>query len=443
MVLDYCCKVRILVGYKLHFMEAYAEALNYAIPFFFTLILIEFLAGLAMGVKTIRSMDTISSLSSGMSNTIKDVLKLTVVIISYSFLYKHLAVFEIKTTWILVVLAFIGKDFAGYWTHRFEHMINVFWNRHIIHHSSEEFNLACALRQSVSGTFAIFTFLYIPMAIVGVPTEVIAVVAPIHLFAQFWYHTTLIKRMSFLEYIIVTPSHHRVHHAINDEYIDKNFSQIFIVWDKLFGTFQEELEDVPAVYGVKKPVETWNPFLINFMHIFQIAKDAIRTEKLWDKIRIWFMPTGWRPKDMQEKYPIKITKNPYTRVKYDTPASVPFQVWHWIQLVIVSALMLYVFNQLGSFQFVDVLLCGGFLAWTIFSYTTLMDRNPHAVWMEAIKVVFGIALIYKMSGWYNLDQFIPYGTYLIVAYLLISFAVTLGYVLDFRKKETVVEMQMA
>jgi len=424
-------------------MEAYAEVLNYAIPFFLTLILIEFLVGKAMGVKTNRSMDTISSLSSGMTNTLKDVLKLTIMIISYGFLYKHLAMFDIKTTWVLIVLAFIGLDFAGYWSHRFEHMINIFWNRHIIHHSSEEFNLACALRQSVSGIFAIFTFLYIPLAILGVPVEVIGVVAPIHLFAQFWYHTTLIKKMGFLEYIIVTPSHHRVHHAINDEYIDKNFSQVFIVWDKMFGTFQKELDDVPAVYGVKKPVATWNPFLINFMHMFQIAKDSFRTEKLWDKVRIWFMPTGWRPQDMQEKYPIAITENPYTREKYDTPASVPFQLWHWFQVILMNVLVLFVFNQLNSFDFNNVLLFAGFIAWSVFAYTTLMDRNLHALWMEALKVVFGIALIFKMGAWFNLDQFIPFGTYLMVGYLLFSFAVTLWYVLSFRKSEATVGMQVA
>lgn len=424
-------------------MEAYAEVLNYAIPFFLTLILIEFLAGKAMGVKTNRSMDTISSLSSGMTNTLKDVLKLTVVIISYSFLYEHLAIFEIETTWVLVILAFVGKDFAGYWMHRFEHVINVLWNRHIVHHSSEEFNLACALRQSVSGVFAIFTFLYIPLAVLGVPVEVVAVVAPIHLFAQFWYHTTLINKMGFLEYIIVTPSHHRVHHAINDEYLDKNFSQIFIIWDKMFGTFQEELEDVPAVYGVKKPVSTWNPFLINFMHIFQIAKDAFRTEKLWDKVRIWFMPTGWRPQDMQEKYPIEITENPYTREKYDTPASIPFQLWHWFQVIMMNALVLFVFNQLNIFNFTNVLLFAGFIAWSVFAYTTLMDRNPHALWMEALKVVFGISLIYKMGSWFNLDEFIPFGTYLMLGYLLFSFAVTLWYVLSFRKRGAGVEMQVA
>ena len=423
-------------------MEAYAEVLNYAIPFFFIMILIEFTAGWMMGVKTIRSMDTISSFSSGMTNTLKDVLGLTVTIIAYGYMVDHVALFDIKTNWILVVLAFIGIDFAGYWTHRFEHVINVFWNRHIIHHSSEEFNLACALRQNVSTIFGLFFFLYFPLALIGVPQEIIAVVAPLHLFAQFWYHTTLIKRMGFLEKIIVTPSHHRVHHAINDEYLDRNFSQIFIIWDKIFGTFQEEMDDVPAVYGVKKPVETWNPFLINFMHIWQITKDAVRTEKLWDKVRIWFMPTGWRPEDMQEKYPIAITTNPYTREKYDTEASTSFKVWHWAQLVVMTALMLYVFNNIAVFSFNEILLYAGFVAWSIFAYTTLMDRNIHALWMEVVKFVFGFALIYKMGGWYHLDNYIGFGTYMMVAYLFLSLVMTTGYVFDFKRSGNI-KMELA
>ncbi len=416
-------------------MELYAQALMYAIPLFSALIFIEFFIGLSMGKKTIRSMDTISSLSSGLTNTLKDVLGLTVIIISYDFLVGHLALFDIKTTWLLYVLAFIGKDFAGYWTHRFEHVINIFWNRHIIHHSSEEFNLPCALRQTVSTFFALFTFLYIPMAIIGIPTQVIAIVAPIHLFAQFWYHTTLINKMGILEYIIVTPSHHRVHHAINDIYLDKNFAQIFIIWDKLFGTFQEELEEEPPVYGVKKPVRTWNPFLINFQHMWLIAQDALRTKNIWDKIRIWFMPTGWRPKDVQEKYPIEIVTDPHSMEKYDTPATPFFTAWHWVQLLTALALLFYMLSVIVAFPFYDILLYGLFLAVMVFSYTTLMDRSPYAGLTELVKFGLGLYLIYYMGGWFGIDNMLPYGSFIILGYLILSLCITLYYVFSDLKTE--------
>jgi len=258
-------------------MEAYVQALNYAIPFFVALILIEILVAARMKADVIRSMDTLASLSSGLSNVIKDVLGLTVIIVSYAWLVDKIALFHIKSTVLVYVFAFIGKDFAGYWVHRIAHQVNYFWNHHIVHHSSEEFNLGCALRQSISEWFSITFVFLIPIALLGVPAEVVAIISPLHLFAQYWYHTRLIGRMGFLEKIIVTPSHHRVHHAINKIYLDKNLSQIFIIWDKLFGTFQEELDDEPPVYGVKRPVRTWNPFIINFIHLRQLIVDAWRT----------------------------------------------------------------------------------------------------------------------------------------------------------------------
>lgn len=129
-----------------------------------------------------------------------------------------------EATAITYIIAFFVIDFYGYWTHRWAHQIIFFWNKHAIHHSSEEFNLACALRQTVSSFVNLFTFLLIPAAIVGVPASVIAITLPIQLFLQFWYHTRYINKMGFLEKILVTPSHHRVHHAINPEYMDKNHS---------------------------------------------------------------------------------------------------------------------------------------------------------------------------------------------------------------------------
>lgn len=227
-------------------MEAYVKVLNFAIPLFFLLILIEYAIGLKMKKQTIKAMDTISSLSSGLSNIVKDVLGLTITIISYGYMVDHLALFEIQSTVMLYVLGFIGKDFVGYWSHRFEHKINILWNRHIIHHSSEEFNLSCALRQNISIFFGIFFFLYIPMAIIGIPQEVVAVIAPLHLFAQFWYHTTLINKMGFLEHILVTPSHHRVHHAINDEYIDTNFFTNIYFLGQVVWNFSRRIRGCPC-----------------------------------------------------------------------------------------------------------------------------------------------------------------------------------------------------
>jgi sterol desaturase/sphingolipid hydroxylase (fatty acid hydroxylase superfamily) len=275
-------------------MKEYAAILVYAMPIFLVLIIIEKLYGYYKGEDTAPIMDSVSSISSGMVNSLKDVLGLSITLLSYEWMSNHLALFQQEVSIASVLIAFIVIDFYGYWSHRLSHQINFLWNKHAIHHSSEEFNLSCALRQSISSFVNLFTFLLLPAAIVGVPAKVIAITLPIHLFLQFWYHTKHIKKMGVLEKIIVTPSHHRVHHAINPEYMDKNHGQIFIFWDKLFGTFQEELDDVPAVFGITRPAQTWNPFRINFQHLWLLISDAWRAENWKDKLTIWFQPTGDR-----------------------------------------------------------------------------------------------------------------------------------------------------
>lgn len=402
-------------------MQEYARILNYAIPFFLILIALEYGASMLMHKQVNRLFDTISSLSSGITNVIKDVLGLSIVIISYGWLVDHLAIYHIQSTILTYVLAFIGIDFAGYWIHRWSHEINVFWNRHIIHHSSEEFNLSCALRQSVSEIFALFTFTYIPMAILGIPAQVVAVVAPIQLFAQFWYHTRLIHKMGWLEYILVTPSHHRVHHAINPEYMDKNYSQIFIIWDKLFGTFQPEKEEIPAVYGVTRAVHTWNPWIINYQHLWLLISDAWRTKSWLDKLKIWVMPTGWRPADVSTSFPVPYTKEIYLRNKYDTIASPLFKAWAVGQLLITLLLMMFLFNNIGTIPFSSVLLYGLFLFVNIFAYTSLMDGNLIGIAAEVFKFALGIIILYINDyQWFNIDNSIPSGTMIVLGYLVLS-----------------------
>ncbi|MEM0995023.1 MAG: sterol desaturase family protein, partial [Bacteroidota bacterium] len=379
-------------------MEAYATALTYAIPFFVVLILIEAIAAKIMGQQINNSMDVIASLSSGMTNTMKDILGLSIVILSYEWMVGHWAIFALEANLWLYLIVFVWLDFAAYWSHRFNHTVNVLWNRHLVHHSSEEFNLSCALRQSISEIVGVYFFLYIPIALLGVPAEVIAIVAPVHLFAQFWYHTRLINKMGWLEYIIVTPSHHRVHHAVNPEYIDKNYAAIFIVWDKWFGTFQAELADKPPVYGTLKPVRTWNPLRINFQHLWGLWRDAWRTRSWWDKLRIWFMPTGWRPADVAAKYPNKkIVPDVYQRAKYDSNPSKFLIAWSWIQLVISVTLIYYALANFGAFGYWSVLLYMSIVFISILSYTALMDKHWLTIPLESVKFGLAVAIIYQTS----------------------------------------------
>ncbi len=354
--------------------------------------------------------------------------------IAYGWIEERVAIIHIKTTWLTYVIGFFAIDFAGYWVHRLQHKVNFFWNGHIIHHSSEEFNLACALRQSISSVVKIFAFLLLPAALMGVPAKVIAVIAPLQLFAQFWYHTRHINKMGFLEKIIVTPSHHRVHHAINPEYIDKNFSQIFIFWDKLFGSFQEELPESPPVYGITRPAKTWNPIKINFLHLWLLIRDAWHAKNWKDKLRIWFMPTGWRPEDVIEKYPVEKIQDVYHFEKYDPKSSKGLMFWSWVQMVILLLLISYLFGSIASIGSPDMFVYGAFVFLSVYAYSELMDRNRYAIIWEGFKNIFGLLIIYKQDDWFGIDQLIPYASYFLITYFILATLIT-GWFVNRHEKE--------
>lgn len=398
-------------------METYANILMVASPIFFIFVMAEKLYGYYFKNDSFKSMDIISSLSSGFTNALKDVLGLSVSLITYQWLESRVAFLDIPFTWLNVFIAFMALDFAGYWGHRLNHYNNFFWNQHIIHHSSEEFNLACALRQSISNFVNFFTIFLIPAAILGVDFQIIAIIAPIHLFAQFWYHTIYIGKMGFWENIIVTPSHHRVHHAINPVYIDKNHGQIFIFWDRLFGTFQEELATEPPVYGITVPVRTWNPIKINFQHIWQMILDTFRTQTWADKLKIWYGKTGFRPNDVIERYPIFKIDEPHNYKKYYPQISSFLAYWSWVHFSLTFGFLMHFYSIFGEANFSSLLYYGLFIMACIYCFTELMDRNPMTFWYEAVKNSFGIYLYFGYSNWFN----IPYSlNFFVLTYFVVS-----------------------
>jgi len=376
-------------------MEAYANVLLIAIPSFMVLLLTEIAYGQWSGKQTYVFMDTIASLSSGLTNILKDTLGLVVILVSYSWLSAQLAITHIDAGLWLYIIAFICIDFASYWSHRLNHKINFFWNQHVIHHSSEEFNMACALRQSISNILGYGALFLIPAAILGIPEQVIAVLAPLHLFGQFWYHTQHIGKLGWLEYIIVTPSQHRVHHAINPIYIDKNLSAIFCVWDRMFGTFQEELKEEPPVYGVLKPVQSWNPIWINFQHLWGLLQDAWNTKNWEDKISLWFRPTGWRPKDVTLSHPKSLITDVHQRDKYQPKATQSLQYWALFHLFATLSLLLLMLYHFESLNNNEIIVLGFALFAAIFGYTSVMDRYRWSYafeWMRLLITFFTLSL---------------------------------------------------
>ena len=402
-------------------MSFFIQSLFIVIPIFIILIVLEIIVAKKMKIKINNPVDIISSLSSGITNIAKDGLKFGVLIISYSWLVKHITILKIEPIWLAIIIAFIVQDFSGYWLHRMNHRINIFWNRHIIHHSSEEFNLSCALRQEISTIVRFGAIFMLPAALLGISPTIFAVLGPIHLFMQFWYHTRLINKMGLLEKIFVTPSHHRVHHAINTKYMDKNYGQILIIWDKFFGTFQPELKEEKPVYGIIRPANTWNPIIINYKHFWQLLKDAYYTKTWKDKLRIWFMPTGWRPKDVEDLFPIKSTRNSKSQIKYQTNNSRKLILWSFFQLFISGSLMLLMFSIASKISNITLFCLAFFLILNVFSYTSMLDgRKKISIITDLIKLAFILYIILTQD--FNSDIFLEsyiiiFGTYAVISTL--------------------------
>lgn len=419
-------------------MNNYGNILLIAMPGFIILILLEALWGKLRHGEDMRLVDTISSLTSGMTNILKSTLGLTIVILSYGWLFNHLQLVHWPkgSPWPYVI-AFVFLDFTGYWIHRLEHTVNYFWGHHIVHHSSEEFNLPCALRQQISVLSNIYTFAIIPLAIVGIPGDVLALIGPIHLFAQFWYHTRYIGRLGFLEYIIVTPSHHRVHHAMNDAYMDKNYGQIFIIWDRMFGTFQEELKDDPCVYGMRRPAQKWNPYIINFKHQYSLLKDAWHTRSWKDKLRIWFMPTGWRPADVVDAHPMFTIYTMDQLQKYNPTYSKAFRAASLVHLTVIFSLLCFLFFRFGEVTQTQALINGGLLLAAIFAFTAFLDKKLYGL-ISMLIVCAGLT-IYPIvtADWFGLNLFLPMGHIYISVYFFGAFVSSL----TFWRKELGVKTQ--
>ncbi len=266
-----------------------------------------------------RLNDSLTSLSLGVISQTKVLVMFSLADIVYAWISEFMAFSQMSAessiTWIF---SFILYDFLYYWYHRTSHNIDFLWASHVVHHQSEEYNLTTALRQTSSSVMVLI--FYIPSFMLGIPTEVFFVSGAFNLVYQFWVHTQLVGKLGWFESIFVTPSHHRVHHGQNQIYIDKNHGGVFIIWDRLFGTFQQELDDEKVVYGVRRPVSSFNPIWGNVHTWYSLLIDTIRTQNWSDKFKIWFMPTGWRPADMMHKYPVK-KQFAGEQIKYDPRSS--------------------------------------------------------------------------------------------------------------------------
>lgn len=335
--------------------------------------------------------DTIANIATGIGNQCVNLAVAFFVYKWYGWLYQF-APWHIPETWYTLLLLLLLQDFIFYWFHRTGHSINVFWAAHMPHHSSEEMNLSVGIRASFTQRLFQFLFFDWILVLVGFSPEAIYAVAAVHLLLAYWHHTQLIRKMGWVERLFVTPSHHRVHHGVNPQYIDKNYSEFLIIWDKLFGTFEEEKEEV--CYGVTHPPKTWDPIFINFQYWKQLWDDAIAAPYWWDKIRLWFMPLGWRPRGLET---VKHGRIGYTRAEQTKYQSTQFKnLSPYLLMQIVLALAyLYITVDLSMplTTLQRIWLSVGIFA-MIISWGGLMQAKAWSIALEVGRLLFmGVILV--------------------------------------------------
>ena len=364
----------------------------YAIPFFFLLIALELVVDHWRGVRTYRLADAINSISAGLLSQALGLLTKALGILVYAVAFEQLALFRLDANELWVwLLAFVFYDFCYYWNHRIGHERNVFWASHVVHHQSEEYNLSTALRQTSTG-FLLSWIFYLPMALAGVPPLVFLTVAALNLLYQFWVHTRHIPKLGWFEWVFISPSNHRVHHAQNPVYMDRNYGGVFIIWDRLFGTFQEELDEEPVIFGVTTPLASWNPLWANVQFYVQLWRDAVRAGSWWDKLRIWFMPTGWRPADVAAQYPLAKPDLASFR-KFEVPLGRGRQCYAALQFAVYVLGVTGLLMQAPQVSYAALMIGCAWVAYGLYAIGVWLENRPSATALEWLRLLLNAPLL--------------------------------------------------
>jgi len=375
------------------------DLLALAVPFFVLALLVEIAVDRWRGTGHYRINDAVNSISTGTLMTTVGYFTGFIPIVIYGLVLQNFGLFEIDMSvfdtsprgllfWLAALLAW---DFCYYWQHRFGHEISILWASHAVHHQSEDYNLSTALRQTSSGFLFSWIF-YLPLFVIGLPLQVVATVYAVDLIYQFWVHTQHIRKLGWIDRVFITPSNHRVHHAQNEVYIDKNYGGILILWDRLFGTYQEELDAEPVIFGVRKPLQSWNPFWANLQVYSYLWFDAVRTSNWRDKLGIWFRKTGWRPADVAAQYPKKKAElENFHKFDPEATAAIRRYVLAQFALTILGILWIgVVYAEQGATAVVIPCL----LLWlTLYSFGLLNEGRSLAVRLEVARLVVAVPLM--------------------------------------------------
>jgi len=370
----------------------------YAVPFFLLAILIELAYGILKKKNTYRLNDAISSLFMG---SLRSANKLIIIGLGGYVFYAIETQYALSrmdaASPIVWVIAFVFYDFCYYWFHRMSHERQIFWASHVAHHQSEDYNLSTALRQTGTGAFVTWVF-FVPVFLLGVPSFVFVSVASINLIYQFWVHSEHIPKLGWYEKFFVTASNHRVHHAQNDNYIDKNYGGVFIIWDRMFGTFKEEDESEAPIYGIRGTLNTFNPIWAN-LHIYtSMAKDIWYAQSWKDKFFVPFAKTGWKPSSLPEK-PAKDNFNSQTFQKYNPQVSGPIKIYSFFQFIALAYVGLVLLEN-GELNYQQLWVTVGMMAFTMYCTSLWLDGKEGfamEVTRLAVCVMIGVYSYFDIS----------------------------------------------
>ena len=360
----------------------------YSIPVFLVLILIEIGWSAWSGKNVYRFNDLISNIGCGIGSQVVGAFTKTAIFAIYLWTYDHWRLFTIENSALTWIVAFLLVDLLYYWFHRLSHEVNFLWAAHIVHHQSEEYNLSVALRQSWwQGVFS--WWFYLPMALLGIHPLVIVTVGAFNTLYQFWIHTKAISHLGPLEFILNTPAHHRVHHGSDPKYIDRNHAGTLIIWDKLFGTFQEEEEE--PTYGITDQLGTWDPVTANFHYWRDLGKLAGQCTNTYDKVRVFLKPPGWRPEELGGFQGPK-KKDHAIYKKFDTITERSMTIYVLVQFVFLLAVTSFFLFQQHDLDAWQQWAFSGLIVLWVMDLGLLLEGSRIATWLEIIRIT-ALALI--------------------------------------------------
>ncbi|GAA0190344.1 sterol desaturase family protein [Fulvivirga kasyanovii] len=370
-----------------------------SIPIYFLLIGIELIIQQVSNKKIYRLNDAVTNISCGITQQLTGIFLKVVGVGVYYLVYEYLAIFEIPSNWLTFIILFFAVDFCYYWAHRMSHEINLFWGGHVVHHQSEDYNFSVALRQ---GSFQIlWTFAFnLPLAVIGFDPVNFVLVSALVTVYQFWIHTETIGKMGFIEKFMNTPSHHRVHHGRDPKYIDKNHAGVFIIWDKMFGTFQEE-EERPT-YGITKPINSWNPVWVNLDHYVWMWGYLKKIPKWKDRLKFMFYKPGWFPEYMggYQAAP-EVDKTRYK--KFDTLSPTPLNLYVLFQyLLALGATAFFLFQQANFATWEKVAFVTAIIL-TIMNCGALFEMKNWVWLLEKVRILGLSAGVITISYYLNLN----------------------------------------